>query len=498
MPPDRTVQRKERERAIPAWEWESVKSDFVTLYTVNKLSLSECISSMKTDQGFVASRRQYLAKIREWNIDKNIKAPEMRAAIRKVLERWVLEGKDTNVRVRGREIDKDKIKRFLRRQFPPTETSNQLEMPRGILYDINEDNEARTTDLSRNYPPPSSIYRYNRWAMVEESLQIKLGSPEASVWLQGSPSPGLGICSPAPGKKGCYSPSVVALLPRTNAVDKQAESTTSEFEVDISVQSRAEEMVGPVQLLWEINTYYQDDGEVNVAPNAIVLCPKKLTPVIRASSRQLWLLLIPELARSIKERYPRRVWQICFVIMSTAIERFLGDVLKHMNDYGEQPGSHMVIFYHPCGSIQETYRCSDCLENPQFSRMRRRWKKILNDGTMLTAAADYNVPDFSVDRSIWIPNYSDPQAVEMSLPDKLQRAVVKIAKNVQISADKNQSRPENNHALDSWPTEVPAAETWPSEYSQHIDLTWSMPSPSSIVDQIPQNFYEALVLYQSF
>ncbi|KAF3934989.1 hypothetical protein ABW20_dc0100127 [Dactylellina cionopaga] len=105
-----------RERAIGPREWQMYKKSFVRYYVDEKLPLAKCMDIMKNKHKFIASRRQYLAKVREWDIDKNVKTAEMKAAVRKTLQRWADEGKDTVIQVRGVDISKDKLKRFLRRE----------------------------------------------------------------------------------------------------------------------------------------------------------------------------------------------------------------------------------------------------------------------------------------------------------------------------------------------------------------------------------------------
>ncbi|EPS40168.1 hypothetical protein H072_6027 [Dactylellina haptotyla CBS 200.50] len=228
----RAASKKERERSIPSWEWDAVKADFLQLYSESKVPLMQCMTVMKVNYNFVASRRQYLAKIREWNVDKNIKAPEMRAAARKVLERWVLEGKDTSIEVRGKVISKDSLKRFLRRELhnagkdplqdePEFGTFAFQNIPLRDKSDFGTFNFANIP-LNNNPSPqsglppptasPATISRYSRWALVEENLGIKLDHSKTTTWLKGSPLYRANVYSPAPNAKGLYSPSVVSLF----------------------------------------------------------------------------------------------------------------------------------------------------------------------------------------------------------------------------------------------------------------------------------------------
>ncbi|KAF3935472.1 hypothetical protein ABW20_dc0109955 [Dactylellina cionopaga] len=111
MPPRRTPARK-----IPAWEWNRQRDNFILLYVEENLKLHECMELMERRHKFAATRRQYLQKIQEWGVEKKVKPAEMKVAVRKVLERWVGEGKDTCIQVRDVVISRDKMKRFLRRE----------------------------------------------------------------------------------------------------------------------------------------------------------------------------------------------------------------------------------------------------------------------------------------------------------------------------------------------------------------------------------------------
>ncbi len=57
-----------------------------------------------------------MTKISEWRLDKNVKDSEMRAMIRKASKRKFREDKDSLFRVRGREVEPEKIERFKKRK----------------------------------------------------------------------------------------------------------------------------------------------------------------------------------------------------------------------------------------------------------------------------------------------------------------------------------------------------------------------------------------------
>ncbi|TKA70412.1 hypothetical protein B0A49_06210 [Cryomyces minteri] len=120
MPPIRTATEKDHESTIPAVkhskeEWDSHRETITALYLVNDKGLKEVQDIMYTQHGFPATERQYLRKINEWNITKNIKDADMRIIYRKFLMRRI-EGKDTKFVVHGREVDIRKMHRFVQRK----------------------------------------------------------------------------------------------------------------------------------------------------------------------------------------------------------------------------------------------------------------------------------------------------------------------------------------------------------------------------------------------
>lgn len=71
--------------------------------------------TLQIEHGFVATERQYKIKISEWHLDKNIKDEEVRFIAQTQLKR-AFEDKDTNFRVRGRDVDPEKIARAVKRK----------------------------------------------------------------------------------------------------------------------------------------------------------------------------------------------------------------------------------------------------------------------------------------------------------------------------------------------------------------------------------------------
>jgi hypothetical protein len=77
------------------------------------------------------SERQYKKRISQWHIDKNIKDSEIRFMAQMQVKR-ALEDKETNFRVRGRDVDPEKISRAVKRKKLSDE--DLLAMPAARKY----------------------------------------------------------------------------------------------------------------------------------------------------------------------------------------------------------------------------------------------------------------------------------------------------------------------------------------------------------------------------
>ncbi|KAM0136778.1 hypothetical protein ACHAO1_004337 [Botrytis cinerea] len=104
-----------------AEEWESQRSIFTQLYLTEGKSLKEVMETMESKYGFRATPRQYKRRIEQWKLDKNIKESDMRVILRKDLKRK-REGKKSEFRISGREIEPKKIQRFAQRYKVTEET----------------------------------------------------------------------------------------------------------------------------------------------------------------------------------------------------------------------------------------------------------------------------------------------------------------------------------------------------------------------------------------
>ncbi|KAK6540681.1 hypothetical protein TWF694_008074 [Orbilia ellipsospora] len=170
---------------------------------------------METEHGFVASRRQYLAIIEEWNIAKNVKPHEMRVAVRKVLERWVSEGKDTGIEVRGVSITRDKLKRFLKREElklskPPTDgpedpsntpvVQRQLRDSREIFRSKQKRMKISTTDGGTRVSLDISDQ--------DVQVSVDLSKDLVDRWRIATPDVGYRVYTPVPATRGLHTPSL--------------------------------------------------------------------------------------------------------------------------------------------------------------------------------------------------------------------------------------------------------------------------------------------------
>ncbi|KAL8911715.1 MAG: hypothetical protein Q9171_003168 [Xanthocarpia ochracea] len=90
-------------------EWDLYRPKIETLY--REQGLKGLALVMKRDHGFTASDRMYKTRIHKWKIDKNVKAKEMKAIVRKQAQRSFA-GKTSAFRLRDVVVPEHKIVRF--------------------------------------------------------------------------------------------------------------------------------------------------------------------------------------------------------------------------------------------------------------------------------------------------------------------------------------------------------------------------------------------------
>ncbi|KAL8805141.1 MAG: hypothetical protein Q9182_002123 [Xanthomendoza sp. 2 TL-2023] len=96
-------------------DWESHREIIQRLYVTEDKALPDVVKEMKRLHNFVATERMYKRRISDWNLDKNVKAEEMRAIIACEAMRSQ-HGKQSTFYVRGRLVDRKKIDRFAQRK----------------------------------------------------------------------------------------------------------------------------------------------------------------------------------------------------------------------------------------------------------------------------------------------------------------------------------------------------------------------------------------------
>ncbi|TGO91199.1 hypothetical protein BPOR_0036g00290 [Botrytis porri] len=120
LPPSNVTARPAPEEHS-AEKWERQRVTFTQLYTTEDKPLKEVMKIMENEYGFRATSRQYKRRIEQWKLDKNIKENDMRVILRKDSKRK-REGKNSEFRISGREIEPKKIQRFAQR-YKVTEES---------------------------------------------------------------------------------------------------------------------------------------------------------------------------------------------------------------------------------------------------------------------------------------------------------------------------------------------------------------------------------------
>ncbi|WKT45107.1 Tetratricopeptide repeat [Fusarium oxysporum f. sp. vasinfectum] len=116
--------RKSRKKKAPTLrdeDWEPFKGRILELYETHKLPLEKVKTMIEEEFGFTAQPRQYQSRITKWGKDKNIKKVEMTAIVRKHQQREILETGKRKLcfTVRGREVEADKIDRWMDRNNVP-------------------------------------------------------------------------------------------------------------------------------------------------------------------------------------------------------------------------------------------------------------------------------------------------------------------------------------------------------------------------------------------
>jgi hypothetical protein len=96
-----------RAARIPEEEWDKYRANIEFFYIHSNMNLTEVIESMGRVCQFRATDKQYKRQLANWGMRKNISTKEMKALLDDHVE---------NPTVRGNEVPKAKLLRFVRRQ----------------------------------------------------------------------------------------------------------------------------------------------------------------------------------------------------------------------------------------------------------------------------------------------------------------------------------------------------------------------------------------------
>lgn len=154
-------------------DWFSNRHLIERLYASHTLEYVR--EEMKQHHGFHASVKMYKDRIKEWNIDTNVKKPEMLAIIRSIGGRKAT-GKSSVVRVRGHKVPLTKIERSRKR------------LGEVNRYKLATQRSRTPPDIDIYTPPPSPLLAGPSHL---ETLQLFLhireqyirGSLECGIWV---------------------------------------------------------------------------------------------------------------------------------------------------------------------------------------------------------------------------------------------------------------------------------------------------------------------------
>ncbi|TLD18151.1 hypothetical protein PspLS_10551 [Pyricularia sp. CBS 133598] len=117
-------------------DWEEWRPQIEHYYQDQDCELNELISKMK-ELGLWGTRKQYMSRLKQWGMLKNIKAEEYEAIVQIRTKRQAL-GKQTAFVVRKRPVSKSKIDRYVRRsrncRTKPTRPARNVSTPPDVEY----------------------------------------------------------------------------------------------------------------------------------------------------------------------------------------------------------------------------------------------------------------------------------------------------------------------------------------------------------------------------
>ena len=111
-----------------AQDWTRYRTIIADLYT--RMALKEVIEYMATKYRFFATARMYKSRLREWGLNKYVKAKDMEALVQQAQSR-PQDDAATDLEIGGRTVPLAKVARFARRQGQklPTDIASAIQSP---------------------------------------------------------------------------------------------------------------------------------------------------------------------------------------------------------------------------------------------------------------------------------------------------------------------------------------------------------------------------------
>ncbi|KAF5522535.1 hypothetical protein CGCA056_v006192 [Colletotrichum aenigma] len=158
-----------KKRPVSASDWDDRRDTIEYLYSIEGKKLSELVSIMEGEYGFVATQRQYKRQLGKWQIEKKVKRDEMRKILQIQKCRRDLDGKETAFVVRNQPVTEEKIKRFVQR----TRIAASLRSPACATEASNEN----ITPVSKQ--PTPTITRDSPSEDVDHASRQSTGTPNS-------------------------------------------------------------------------------------------------------------------------------------------------------------------------------------------------------------------------------------------------------------------------------------------------------------------------------
>ncbi|VUC24897.1 unnamed protein product [Clonostachys rosea] len=101
--------------------WDTQKERIRSLYVAKGYTLSQTIKEMRETHGFDATQREYVKRLKSWEMFKNARMQDWKHVRDRDLDK-----KDTRVRISGKDVRRERIERATRRyKFAPQDVSEQ-------------------------------------------------------------------------------------------------------------------------------------------------------------------------------------------------------------------------------------------------------------------------------------------------------------------------------------------------------------------------------------